>query len=307
VQCEKEDSYITLTNSFEVMDTTSKVIEISTTSRRIKQFYERATDDYQHWSKGFNMHFGYWSKGTNPLDREKMLNAMNDLIIEKTGDGIRAGNFLDLGCGVGATVNYANSHFPQHKFQGVTLSPYQVQLGRTLFGENVQISEGDFSDTNLPGATFDGAWFLESLCHAADKNKTIQEAARLLKLGGRLVIADGMLMKQAEKLRFPAKQLNKSVSGNWEVPEFTPYKYLIKILLENGFEIEKIEDFSYKIAPSVFHAPFLSLKHLFINSLRKRHVDPCQTANLKASLAAIFLGACRHAFRYYIITARKRK
>jgi MPBQ/MSBQ methyltransferase len=114
-------------------------------------------------------------------------------------------------------------------------------------------------------------------------------------------------MKQAEKLRFPAKQLNKSVSGNWEVPEFTPYKYLIKILLENGFEIEKIEDFSYKIAPSVFHAPFLSLKHLFINSLRKRHVDPCQTANLKASLAAIFLGACRHAFRYYIITARKRK
>lgn len=287
----------------EIMNT---IIEPPTASKRIKRFYEKATDDYLHWSKGFNMHFGYWTAGINPFDREKMLNAMNDTIIQKAGGGIRAGTFLDLGCGVGATVNYGTSHFPQHRFQGITLSPYQVKLGRTLFGGNVKISEGDFSATTLPSATFDGAWFLESLCHAVDKNKTIQEAARLLKSSGRLVIADGMLMKQAENLRFPAKQLNKSVSVNWEVPEFTRYKDLIRILLENGFEIEKIEDRSYNIAPSVIHAPFLSLKHLLINGLWKKNVDPCQTANLKASLAAIFLGACRQAFRYYIITARKR-
>lgn len=274
-------------------------------ANRIKTFYEKATDDYVFWSKNFNMHFGHWSKGQNPLDRESMLNEMNKLIIEKSCQGIRAGNFLDMGCGVGATVNFANSHFPQHRFQGLTLSPYQVALGKKHFGPDIRLDEGDFSNTDLQTASFDGAWFLESLCHAVDKSNAIQEAARILKPGGRLVISDGMLLKKINKLKFPAKQLNKCVADNWEVPEFVRVKNVIQLLMNEGFKIEKIEDHSWKIAPSVFHAPFLSLKHLILNKFKTKKVDDCQTANLKASLAALFLGACRNAFRYYIITARR--
>jgi hypothetical protein len=44
---------------------------------------------------------------------------------------------------------------------------------------------------------------------------------------------------------------------------------------------------------------------MIINKFKNDAVDDCQTANLKASLAALFLGACRNAFRYYIITARR--
>ncbi|MFT5183849.1 MAG: MPBQ/MSBQ methyltransferase [Flavobacteriales bacterium] len=283
--------------------TQKKVADVA--ANRIKAFYEKATDDYVFWSKNFNMHFGHWSKGTNPLDRENMLNEMNRLIIETSCKSKQAGNFVDMGCGVGATVNYANTHFPQHRFEGLTLSPYQVKLGKRHFGKNICLNEGDFSDTNLQTGSFDGAWFLESLCHAADKSKAIQEAARILKPGARLVIADGMLLKKAGQLRFPARQLNRWVADNWEVPEFARVKQVIQLLVSEGFKIENIEDHSFKIAPSVLHSPFLALKHMIINKFKNDAVDDCQTANLKASLAALFLGACRNAFRYYIITARR--
>src|SRR4029077_14311748 len=57
------------------------------------------------------------------------------------------------------------------------------------------VMEGDYEDTALPPASYDGAYALESSCHArgADTGALLAEAHRLLRPGGCLVVADGFL------------------------------------------------------------------------------------------------------------------
>src|SRR5256885_13428851 len=43
----------------------------------LEQYYSEAGPDYEAWSREFNMHFGYYRVGANPLRREAMLEQMN--------------------------------------------------------------------------------------------------------------------------------------------------------------------------------------------------------------------------------------
>jgi len=49
---------------------------------RLIAYYEQAGPDFAQWSAGFNMHFGYYRRGLNPLDRESMLNELKQRIRE---------------------------------------------------------------------------------------------------------------------------------------------------------------------------------------------------------------------------------
>ena len=42
-------------------------------SRSFQRYYEEAGPDYAAWSPHFNMHFGFFRWGMNPLKREAML------------------------------------------------------------------------------------------------------------------------------------------------------------------------------------------------------------------------------------------
>ena len=43
----------------------------------IRAFFVETLDDFRRWSPGYNMHFGYWAPGTNPFDREAMLERLS--------------------------------------------------------------------------------------------------------------------------------------------------------------------------------------------------------------------------------------
>src|SRR5215813_76021 len=71
----------------------------------LEQYYSEAGPDYAAWSREFNMHFGYYRAGRNPLRREAMLEQMNAEVLERLGlAGIAEPQLLDLGCGLGSTL-----------------------------------------------------------------------------------------------------------------------------------------------------------------------------------------------------------
>ena len=71
-----------------------------------QDYFTEVADDYRAWSPSYNMHFGFWRLGLNPLRREGMLIEMNRTVgralrLDTATTGPRC--VLDLGCGAGAT------------------------------------------------------------------------------------------------------------------------------------------------------------------------------------------------------------
>lgn len=76
---------------------------------------------------------------------------------------------------------------------GITLSPNQVKraaaLARAQGVENVEFRLMDALAMEYPDNSFDYVWACESGEHMPDKKKYVDEMTRVLKPGGRIVIA----------------------------------------------------------------------------------------------------------------------
>lgn len=143
------------------------------------------------------LNLGLWEKGTKNLS-EALLN-LNSTIAElaelKSGDKI-----LDAGCGVGGTAIFLAKHHDCH-ITGITITPRQVDLAKkNAKAEGVQdkthFQAEDFSHTPFEDESFDVIIGMESICYAEPKSDFLKEAKRLLKPGGRLVLAENLQGKK---------------------------------------------------------------------------------------------------------------
>ena len=79
----------------------------------------------------------------------------------------------------------------------------------------------------------------------------------------------------------------------------------VAALESHGFRDIVVEDISWRVAPSLAHAPFAVLtfivKKLLTGEPLKRH----SINNLKASLLALTLGINRSKFSYYLISGTR--
>ena len=55
----------------------------------------------------------------------------------------------------------------------------------------------DYCATAFDDNTFTVVWGLESICYAESKQKFVQEAYRILKNGGRFIVADGFASRES--------------------------------------------------------------------------------------------------------------
>jgi len=191
--------------------------EVTTTSRNdVVDYYRETVEDYLRWSPRGYMHFGFWRPGINPMNRNAMLEAMNDRVFEelrltdpKTGSVARSSlTIADLGCGLGAVSNYGSQKFPRHRFNAFTVSKEQVEFGRSmLVNDRATINVGNYHDLPLEDNSVDAAFFLESICHSETPGVALAEAKRVLKPGGRLVVVDGFLNQPRERTSSWVKRL----------------------------------------------------------------------------------------------------
>jgi len=234
----------------------------------LEQYYSEAGPDYAAWSPEFNMHFGYYRAGANPLNREAMLEQMNaEVLVRLQVDGTCGPRLLDLGCGLGATLRSFARRLPHSQLLGVTRVPWQVEQARALnasagYRDRIDVVEADYENTPLGSSSFDGVYALESSCYArgSDKCMLLEEAHRLLRPGGRIVVVDGFLID--DFFNEAQRHIYRNVCECWVVEEFAELQRFVRCLEKLEFSEITVQHLQMRVAPSVMHVPWVSLKFL---------------------------------------------
>lgn len=80
---------------------------------------------------------------------------------------------------------------------------------------------GDYHTLPFEDESISGVFYLESLCHSTQPEQALNEAARVLKPGGRIVMTDGYLRRPLQQTSPLFRTIVKGVAHNWAVPMFT--------------------------------------------------------------------------------------
>ena len=83
-----------------------------THTQEVVTYYEDTGLDYGQWSREYNMHFGYYRFPMNPFGREKMLDKMNQVVIDNLGLTGEDKLVYDLGCGLAAPCRSFAENIP---------------------------------------------------------------------------------------------------------------------------------------------------------------------------------------------------
>lgn len=182
-----------------ILDRPSRKYEDGSVAREYDAWTQDGILEY-YW--GEHIHLGYYNEEEMEAGYKKkdFIQAKYDFVDEmmKLGgideDIGKPVKVLDVGCGVGGTSRYlAKNLGPQAQVTGITLSPNQVARAQELAIEqdvpNANFTVMNALDMDFPDNTFDVVWACESGEHMPDKKKYIEEMMRVLKPGGKYVMA----------------------------------------------------------------------------------------------------------------------
>ena len=306
-----KSAYISLDKAYSERDTHDQIQ--SSSAESVIEFYEDAGMDYQHWSKGFNMHLGFYRWRLNPFDREKMLEELNLEVAERLHlDSKKPAFLIDLGCGMGAIARSVARNYSNAIIKGITITPSQVKIASDLNSyENLQnqieILRGDYTALPFNDVSADGVWAVESACYAegSSKEQLIAEMARVLKTGGRFVVADCFIKRPEKKFNQLIEKCYSAVCKNWALSEMPTLDHFVDALERQGFRDVVVEDISWRAASSLAHAPFAVLTFIVKKILASEQLSRHSVNNLKASLLALVLGSNRSKFSYCLVSGTR--
>jgi N-methyltransferase StaMA len=162
------------------------------TSGEVGTFYNRHTDVYDS-ALGGNIHVGYWDDEADDSPMHAATDRLTDLVAERVAPA-EGQHLIDVGCGHGSTAARIIAHHAV-KITGVSVSDYQVGLANSRPQQpdlpgRATFRLADAMELPFPDESFDGAYAIESLMHMKDKEAALGHIARVLRPGGRLVIAE---------------------------------------------------------------------------------------------------------------------
>ena len=214
------------------------------------EYYHQVENSYiDAWdlNQSYALHYGFKDKTTRTFG--STLLKMNE-VVAKIASVKPTDLVLDAGCGIGGSMLYLAANIGSNCI-GITLSNKQVEKGNQLaaikgLSHKVVLKEMSYMQTDFPDNTFDVVWGLESICYASNKEMFVNEAYRVLKPGGRLVIADGMV-RQYEFNEHPV--IRKWLEG-WRVNYLESPERLVNFFKKAGFNDVKHTDISANIKHS---------------------------------------------------------
>jgi MPBQ/MSBQ methyltransferase len=138
-------------------------------------------------------HSGFWNFGYRVTGTERPLQACENLMERLLAMiGEPRGGILDVACGNGATTAYLMKHFPPESITAINFSERQIARA-VLRAPGCRFVLMDATALGMGANTFDHLLCVEAAFHFQTRDDFLREAVRVLKPGGRLVLADAVL------------------------------------------------------------------------------------------------------------------
>ncbi|MBS4043838.1 MAG: methyltransferase domain-containing protein [Chitinophagaceae bacterium] len=205
---------------------------------KIKDYYNATQFDYSFiWNWRLkttpSLHFGYYDEIATK--HEQAIFRANEVLADWAN--VQAGTrVLDAGCGLGNTSLWL-AQYRKASVTGITLVQKQVNTAYALAKKQqitgAEFLVADYLQTPFADNSFDVVWACEALCHAPNKDLFYNEAYRVLKPGGRLVIAENL---RPERPMSPAKeQFLHEIFDAWAIPDLDTLEEHQQHALSAGF------------------------------------------------------------------------
>src|SRR5215471_10212463 len=153
------------------------------------------------------------------------------------GKGTRVADFC---AGLGGPARYLAYRYGAD-VTGIELTPARVKGAEELtrlvgLQDNVRVIEGNVMQVPLPDSSVDAVISQEALLHVPDKGRTLAEAYRILKPGGRIAFTDWVAHR-------PLSEVDKGLM--WEgmaVADLYSLENYSELVRTAGFTVSSVED-----------------------------------------------------------------
>jgi len=148
---------------------------------------------YRIWG-GEDIHIGLYESPEEPIAdaSQRTIETMAGML-GPLGPGSRV---ADLGAGYGGSARWLTRRFGC-RVSCVNLSEIQNERNRSInrdagLAERIDVFDASFEDLPLPDASCDVAWSQDSILHAGDRGRVLDEVDRVLVPGGSFIFTDPM-------------------------------------------------------------------------------------------------------------------
>jgi tocopherol O-methyltransferase len=188
----------------------------------IKKYYSDTQFEYKLiWNWRINdtpaLHFGFYDE--KATKHAQAVNRANEALAEWAGitEGTR---IVDAGCGLGHSAIWLSQRY-NAAVTGITVVPKQVDtINKNLQKNpvvNVDFQLANYLEMPFEDNSVDIVWAFESVCHAAEKLLFYKEAYRVLKPGGKIVMAE--YLRNGRPMEQGKEDLLQEIFRRWAIPD----------------------------------------------------------------------------------------
>ncbi|MEU0687347.1 SAM-dependent methyltransferase [Streptomyces uncialis] len=259
--------------------------------------YDRLTDVLAE-SLGGSVHVGYWDDAADPASVARATERLTDLVADRLAIA-PGGHILDVGCGNGKPGLHIARRLDV-RLTGITVSTHQLGLARaavhTSDQDRVEFRLADATHSHFAPDTFDAAFAIESLLHMTERTTVLTELARVVRPGGRLVVADVLLRRPIEG---DTRTVVDAITRLFEVVSVATEQEYRTQLGETGWDIREFVDIGENVRP-VYRRMATAMRDLAASApddVRQQTLAGADLVEAFASLPEI---------GYVLITARRK-
>ncbi len=233
----------------------SERLDFFSNQQAVLDYYRASEKGYWEYLRG-RCHYGYSSEyHRGPFNMEAAQLEM-ERKLGQTLDLPSGSKILDAGCGYGPVARTLTNEF-KYDVVGIDFIDRRLHKGQEISRDAdtpLNLTNADYHFLPFADNSFDGIYTMETLVHAFDHKKVLNEFLRVLKPGGKLVLFEYSIPKLTSVPPIARKLAERVIrnTGMASLPEFY-HGAFPKILTDSGFDNAKAEDISKNVYPSWFY------------------------------------------------------